>query len=255
MRQRLPISLAAAALAAVGLAGCGTTNSSDTKRTAIEQLLVSDAIERAVMKIDLAPLAGRKVFLDTTVLANVEDKDYLTSAVRQHVLGSGCILAAKRDDAEIIVESRAGALGTDRNSIMLGMPATSVEFAGNGTSIPELAIIKRGDQRAVAKISLFAYYRTTGTPVWQSNAEHVASHHRDRWFLGTGPFQDGRIHDRMEFAGEQLASPWSKTIPDDEDVVATFDLTRQRTFATEPPAGTGPAATADRRPVDLPPVR
>jgi hypothetical protein len=255
MIERLPPALAATALVAVALAGCGSTSGSDTKRTAIEQLLVSDAIERAVMKIDLAPLAGRKVFLDTTVLANVEDKDYLASVVRQHVLGSGCILAAKRDDAEIIVESRAGALGTDRNSIMLGMPATSVEFAGNGTSIPELALVKRGDQRAVAKISLFAYYRATGTPVWQSNAEHIASHHRDRWFFGAGPFQDGRIHDRMEFAGEKLAAPWAKTIPDDEDVAATFDLTRQRTFTTEPTAATGPAATADRRPVDLPPVR
>jgi len=255
MTHRLLSALPAAALAAVVLSGCGTTSGSDTKRTAIEQLLVSDAIERAVMKIDLSPLAGRKVFLDTTVLANVEDKDYLTSVVRQHVLGSGCILAAKRDDAEIIVESRAGALGTDRHSVMLGMPATSVEFAGNGTSIPELSIVKRGDQRAVAKINLFAYYRTTGTPVWQSNSEHVASHHRDRWFFGAGPFQDGRIHDRMEFAGEKLASPWAKTIPDDEDVAATFDLMRERTFPSAPPAGTGPAATADRRPVDLPPVR
>lgn len=255
MSERSLPALAAAALVAVALPGCGTTSGSDTKRTAIEQLLVSDAIERAVMKIDLAPLAGRKVFVDTTVLANVEDKDYLASVVRQHVLGSGCILTAQRDDAEIIVESRAGALGTDRNSILLGVPATSVEVAGNGTSIPELALVKRGDQRAVAKISLFAYHRATGTPVWQSNSEHVASHHRDRWFFGAGPFQDGRIHDRMEFAGEKLVSPWVKTIPDDEDVAASFDLTRQRTFTTVAPAGSGLEATADSRPVGLPPLR
>jgi hypothetical protein len=255
MMRHVSPAVVAAALAAAGLTGCGTTSSSDTKRTATEQLLVSDAIERAVMKMDLAPLAGRKVFLDTTVLANVEDKDYLTSAIRQHVLGSGCILAAKLDDAELVVEARAGALGTDRNSVMLGMPATNIEIAGNGTSIPELALIKRSDQRAVAKISLFAYHRATGTPAWQSGSEHVASHARDRWFFGAGPFQDGRVHDRMEFAGEKISSPWAQTIPDDEEVAATFDLTRQQTFTVAPPAGSGPAATADRRPVNLPPVR
>ena len=244
----------AGAVVATGLTGCGTTSGSDTKRTATEQLLVSDAIERAVMQVDMRPLAGRAVFLDTTVLADVADKDYLASAVRQHVLGSGCILAAKREEAEIIVEARAGTLGTDRNSLLLGIPATQIEVAGNGTSIPELAIFKRSDQRAVAKINLFAYHSATGTPVWQSGAAHIASHARDRWLMGAGPFQDGRIHDRMEFAGEPLRSTRAKTIADDDEVVATFDLMAKRVFATAHPASP-PDRTADERPVALPPVR
>ena len=37
-----------AALLATALAGCGTTRSTDTGRTATEQLLISDAIDRAV---------------------------------------------------------------------------------------------------------------------------------------------------------------------------------------------------------------
>lgn len=238
-------SIAALALVALGLAGCGTTSGSDTKRTATEQLLVSDALERAVMRIDLSPLAGRRVFLDTTVLANVDDRDYLASAVRQHLLGSGCILADTKDAAEIVVEARAGSIGTDRSSVMLGMPATSIELAGNGTSIPELAFVKRSDQRAVAKINLFAYRHATGTPVWQSGAEHVASHARDRWFFGAGPFQDGRVHDHLEFAGESTAGFWAKTIPGDEDVAATFDLMRPRLFTTE--SDTAPVRTADGR--------
>lgn len=252
-RRSAPVWLAVAVVA-TGLAGCGTTSGSDTKRTATEQLLVSDAIERAVMQIDMRPLAGRAVFLDTTVLADVADKDYLASAVRQHVLGSGCILAANREDAEIIVEARAGTLGTDRTSLLLGMPATQVEVAGNGTSIPELVIFKRSGQRAVAKINLFAYHRTTGTPVWQSGAAHIASRARDRWFMNAGPFQDGRIHDRMEFAGESLRSTGAKTIEDGEAVVGTFDLMATRVFATAPP-GSPADRTADERPVDLPSVR
>jgi hypothetical protein len=243
-------------LLAAAATGCGTTSWSDTKRTATEQLLVSDAIERAIMKVDMSPLAGHRVFLDTTALNDVNDKDYLTSTVRQHVLGSGGVLAEKREDAEIVVEARAGAIGTDRTSVLLGIPATNVEFAGNGTSIPEMALFKRSDQRAVAKINLFAYERATGQPVWQSGIANVATHARDRWVMGAGPFQDGRIHDKMEFAGEKIGPLWAKTISDDEDVLANFDLTRPRIFAKSPAASdAAEATTADSRPVALPPVR
>lgn len=243
-------------LVAAAATGCGTTSWSDTKRTATEQLLVSDAIERAIMKIDMSPLAGHRVFLDTTALNAVDDKDYLTSTVRQHVLGSGGVLAEKREDAEIVVEARAGAIGTDRTSVLIGIPATSVEFAGSGTSIPEMALFKRSDQRAVAKINLFAYRRGTGQPLWQSGIANVATHARDRWVMGAGPFQDGRIHDKVEFAGEKINTLWAKTIADDEDVLATFDLTRPQVFAkSRGTDGAAEATTADSRPVDLPAVR
>ena len=46
-----------AALLLFCTAGCGTTRSSDTNRTATEQLLISDAIDRAVQSINLQPLA------------------------------------------------------------------------------------------------------------------------------------------------------------------------------------------------------
>ena len=258
MRHHLPAGARAVAVMgglALGLAGCGTTTWSDSKRTATEQLLVSDAIERAVMKIDMRALAGRRVFLDTTALSDVADKDYLTSTVRQHVLGSGAVVAEKRDDADVVVEARAGAIGTDRASVLVGVPQTSVELAGNGTSIPEMALFKRSDQRAVAKINLFAYERESGQPLWQSGIANVATHARDRWVMGAGPFQDGRIHDRVEFAGEKIDGIWAKVIKDDEDVVATFDLMQPRVFADTASGRGTPAATADRRPVDLPPVR
>jgi hypothetical protein len=236
--------------------GCGTTSWSDTKRTATEQLLISDAIERAIMKVDMTPLAGHRVYLDTTALNDVDDKDYLTSTVRQHVLGNGGVLAEKREDAEIVVEARAGAIGTDRSSFLVGIPATNVELAGNGTSIPEMALFKRSDQRAVAKINLFAYQRDTGQPVWQSGIANVATHARDRWVMGAGPFQDGRIHDKVEFAGEKIAPLWAKTVADDEDVLATFDLMQPRVFAKSRAADeSAEATTADSRPTALPPVR
>ena len=256
-----PCCLVALAAAALLAGGCGTTRWSDTKRTATEQLLVSDAVERAVMRIDMRPLAGMDVFLDAAFMDDVADGKYLTSALRHQLLASDCRLIEKREDADVIVEARAGAVGTDRNDLLLGVPATSVSIAGNGTSLPEMALAKRTDQRAVAKVSLFAYERATGRPVWQSGFQNVASHTRDRWMFGTGPFQDGDIYeDRVEFAGRQIRKQRreSKDAGDVPAKTQAVDLSRPRVFATLP----APASpdedrliTADVGSSDMPLVR
>jgi hypothetical protein len=255
-----------ALLVALSLTGCGTTRWSDSKRTATEQLLISDAVERAVMHVDMRPLAGQVVFLDMAVLDDVQDGKYLTSALRHQLLASGCRLAPDKDTASVIVEARAGTIGTDRNELLFGMPATSVSFMGNGTSIPELALFKRTDQRGIAKVNLFAYERASGRPVWQSGLTREDSITRDRWMAGAGPFQDGDIHDRLELAGERFWMPWRRKQALDEEraeaaadaMAERTDLRHEKVFATLPPAGS-PAAerplTADERPVDLPPIR
>lgn len=245
-------------LVAVVLTGCGTTRMSDSKRTATEQLLVSEAIERAVMRIDVRPLAGQRVFLDTAFLDDVADGKYLTSALRHQLLAAGCMLAPDRDSAMVVVEARAGTIGTDRSSVILGLPATSMTLNGHDTSTPELALAKRSEQRGVAKLNVYAYERETGRPVWQSGMEHVASHSRNRWYFGAGPFQDGEIHDQPAFAGRSLRKEGRGTEDAAEASVAGgVDLTKPRVLAALPPGGGEPArtVTADQRPVDLSRVR
>jgi hypothetical protein len=246
------------------LVGCGTTRMSDSKRTATEQLLVSQAIDRAVMRIDVRPLAGRKVFLETAFMDDVEDGKYLESALRHQLMATGCLLAKDRDAAEVVVEARAGAVGTDRSSVLLGIPATSVTLKGNETSTPELVLAKRSEQRGVAKLSVYAYERESGQPVWQSGEEHVASHARDRWLFGAGPWQDGEIHDEPAFAGRAIHKRNAKAVSDvvSQDPAALagmVDLSKPKVFAGLPVGGDAtprpPTAIADQRPIDLPIVR
>ncbi len=244
-------------LVAMACAGCGMAMWSDSKRTATQQLLVSDAIERTVMKLDMQPLAGRTVFLETTVLSDVDDAAYLSATIQHQLLACGCILASKKEDAEIVLQARAGALGTDRSEVLLGIPATQVEFVGNGTSLPEIALAKRTDQRAVAKLNLFAYWRDTGLPVWQSGTEHVASDSRSRWFFGAGPFQNGPIHDRTEFAGSRLVAPWWGD-HDDSQVATAVTIDEPYLFQPSGPrrdAAQAAESMAREKPLDLPAVR
>jgi hypothetical protein len=193
------------------VAGCGTTRWTDTARTATEQLLISDAMDRAVSRIDLRALAGRTVYLDATPLGQATDHLYLVSTLRQHMLASGCIVKDKREEADYIVEARAGTVGTDKREIMFGVPAVSVPanvvVPVVPSSIPEIPLVKRTEQRAVTKIALFAYNAKTGRPVWQSGSVPVESTARDVWVLGAGPFQRGSIYGGTKLAGDSLNLP------------------------------------------------
>ncbi len=192
----------------VALCGCGTTHTTDTSRTATEQLLISDAVDRAVQSIDFRPLAGQAVFLDESYLTGVVDRAYLVSTIRQHLLASGCVISDRRDEATFVIEARSGAVGTNRDEVLFGIPSINVpsfvSFTGLPSSIPEIPIVKKTARKGVAKLAVFAYHQETGAPVWQSGIAQNNSSARDTWVLGAGPFQRGTIYEGTVFAGSKI---------------------------------------------------
>ena len=104
-------------IAALGLSlGCGTTRITDTTRTATEQLLISNAIDQSVDRLDFRPLAGKPIFFDTQYLDGVVDKGYLISTIRQHLLASGCLLQEEAARTPRM-SSRPGPAGWARTSM------------------------------------------------------------------------------------------------------------------------------------------
>ncbi|MFZ5828477.1 MAG: DUF6655 family protein, partial [Planctomycetota bacterium] len=188
--------------------GCGTTRWSDTQRTATEQLLISDAMDRAVSDMDFSVVAGRSVYLDFSPIRGSVDAAYLVSTARQHLLACDCILREKPEDADFVVELRAGAVGTDRRDLFYGVPSATIPSPVPGTSgatvIPELPLIKRTEQRGIVKIAAFIYDRQTGRPIWQSGTSPIESKARDVWVLGAGPFSQGTIYKGTRFAGGKV---------------------------------------------------
>jgi hypothetical protein len=214
---RLTLIAALVAHGAGMLSGCGTTRSSDTQRTATEQLLISDAIDRAVQTVTFNSLAGQSVYLDDSRLGDVVDKDYLVSTLRQHLLASGCALRDDRDAADFIVEARVGSVGTDRNDLLFGVPSMNVPqifpLQPAPAAIPEIPFAKRRDQRGIVKLAVFAYHRESGLPVWQSGLALQESSSNDVWILGAGPFQRGTIYEGTVFAGRELRDESSGSEP------------------------------------------
>jgi hypothetical protein len=190
--------LVALALAIIAGSGCGINKS----RLATEQLVVSDAVDRAVAAIDFSPLTGQTVFFDSKYLesaklgpsANIE---YVISSLRQQMLAYDCRLQEKMETADYIVEARVGVLATDGHEVTYGVPGsaalgTASVLLSNPMPIPalpELSLGRRNDHAGTAKIGVFAYDRTTREPVWQAGVTKGTSQARDSWLLGMGPFQ------------------------------------------------------------------
>lgn len=204
--------------------GCGTTKS----YTATEQLLMSDAVDSAVSKIDFRPLAGHRIYLDTSYLSsarsvpgmpnpmlgpqNLISADYVVSSIRQQMIAAGCFIEDKKEDCELVAEVRIGALGTDGHSVTYGIPAnnalnsasTFVNGASPFPTIPEISIAKRELKSGAAKVAVFAFRRDTHEAIWQSGIEQSNSNARDTWVLGVGPIQQGTIYKAPRFAGRRL---------------------------------------------------
>lgn len=205
-RQRLS-RLFAAFFLALGLAGCGTMRMTDSTRSATEMLLESQSADQAVALIDFTPLAGKTVYLDSSGIdKDMVEKGYVCSLVRQHMLAAGAMLQDDKTRAEYVVDLRIGALGTDRHSLLVGTPAVQLPSVVPGlpTNIPEIAVVKKNNQRGIAKVALFAYNRITGRALWQSGDAASVSRENDTWVLGTGPFSHGDIHQQVELAGHPI---------------------------------------------------
>lgn len=213
--SRLSTHLAIALM--LGVAGCGTTRMSDTFRTGTEQLLLSTAIDRSINEMDFSTLTGKDVYFDPQYMRGVIDEGYIISSIRQKLLASGVYLKVNREEARYIVEARAGAVGTNRHDVLLGIPQVNVPgiagVTGTASVIPEIPFAKSTQQKGVAKLAVFAYNQQTGQPVWQSGTFPISADSRDTWVLGTGPFQRGTIYDGTNFAGSRMLLPFAKDKP------------------------------------------
>ena len=200
-------------------------------------MLLSAAIERAINDMDFSLLEGKDVYFDPQYLKGVSDEGYIISSIRQRLLAEGAFLKANRDQATYVVEARAGAVGTNRQDVLVGVPQVSLPagamMAGIPSAIPEIPLAKKTQQKGVVKLAAFAYNQVTGQAVWQSGTYPIMADARDTWILGTGPFQRGSIYSGTNFAGQRMH--WlSGPKPDIRQPAPGLSVTSAATFAEDP---------------------
>lgn len=185
--------------------GCATTRTTDTPRTAIEQLLVSYAVDEALNRVDFSTLAGRAVFVQEKYLDGI-DKNYVAASVRHRLLGAGARLVDQPTDADVIVEIRNGGLGTDRMESFIGTPR--VDMPGPlPVQIPDVQLATNKRQTGTAKIGIVAYDAKTRQAIGTGGMV-VATTDDSNWFVfGIGPFRSGSVRQELQRAEADNSFP------------------------------------------------
>ncbi len=123
----------------------------NTARSATEQLLVSQAIERTVAQLEWPAIADRKVAIETVAL-NESDSVYLKAELNARARSLGATVSPA-GDADWIVVAHAGGMGTVERQAEFGVPSLPTPF-GVTPSLPFVRIVK---QRGYAKVRLVVH--------------------------------------------------------------------------------------------------
>ena len=166
--------------------GCATIRVTDPIRTADEEFLLTEAATRAINQLSMDPLRGRLVwvvseyafsttrpfdqsFLTDEVRSPTFENAFLIAELRARLLQAGVRLAPSRDQAEVILEVRTGALSVNRIDFLLGIPATYIPGAtatsGSASvplALPELALFKSTRQQGFGSVAFVAYWKNSG---------------------------------------------------------------------------------------------
>jgi hypothetical protein len=186
-------------IALLVFAGCSTTSTSNTARTGTEQLLISNAVDQAISKVDFASFEGERVFLDEKYLEGV-DKQYLVATLRHRILHAGGRVAADAKDASIVLEMRSGGIGTDTMETFYGLPKIVIPGM---VSIPELKFATRNAQKGTAKLGFVAYNPKTAEILGQGGVS-IATSDQNNWnLLGIGPFKSGTLKKELKSVDDQ----------------------------------------------------
>ena len=178
------------------LCGCASTVTSNTARTAKEQMLLSNAVDQSLAKVDFTPLYDQKVFVDEKYLECV-DKPYIMGSVRHRVMRAGGYIVDKAEDASIVMEVRSGGVGTDTSESYLGTP----EIALPGMlTVPEIRVAERKSQYGYAKLGLVLYDASTRKILGEGGVAMAQSNDSNSFVMGIGPFQNGSLKEDVKQA-------------------------------------------------------
>ncbi|HVZ28523.1 MAG TPA: DUF6655 family protein [Rhizomicrobium sp.] len=166
------------------LTACTSERTTSPVRTATEELLISTAADRAAAELTPGVPEGTKVFLDTRYFQGY-DNDYAIGAIKDQLLRHGAALVDDPGHADAVIFVRAGALSTDNQSTLIGIPALQFPFlpVGNSISVPEIALFKEAEAKGVAKFSMTGYDAKTGRLIASTDPQFGFSHQTNHTVL------------------------------------------------------------------------
>jgi hypothetical protein len=130
-----------------------------TKKSGIEQLLVTKAVDEAIQRMTV-DIKGSKVFVDASCLMR-DEQSYIKKAFEHWFLNGGVSIAEYSWDADYIVSVLVRVAGTDGDQFFLGVPSIPIPLATN-ISTPALTIFSGMIQEGRVEMEVMIYSAKEG---------------------------------------------------------------------------------------------
>ena len=154
---RAPVWILGAAI--LLLPACSSTREvTNSPRHAIEQLLLSQSMERTFDDFSVPILKGAPIVIEAEGTA--PDLAIAKALLREELGRQGAQVLDKREQAQYVVKLTVHSIGTEQASTLVGMPATSGGLLP--IALPELALYKVVRQKGYARYSLAVFELGTG---------------------------------------------------------------------------------------------
>ena len=147
------------------VSGCAFSRTpSQTVRTATEQLLLSQAIERSLHDLSVPLTEGSTVMIETVGLAVPptafipSDLNYARDTVAGRLGQLGFRIHPKDEEAKYLVRVLVQSLGTVQGETFFGMPSLAIL----AIALPELTLYKAQYQSGYMRYSIDIYEAATG---------------------------------------------------------------------------------------------
>ena len=147
--------LFAAVAVSLVITGCTAPWTTNTPRSAIEQYLLAITIERMTENAGLEKYKGKKIFFDYNYLATQTDKEYVKGRLEMLMSQQGCLIVAKQEEADVMIQPLCGVLATDFDTFLIGTPPLPIPVAYTDLNIviPEIPIFKLYNRRAHGRMA------------------------------------------------------------------------------------------------------
>jgi hypothetical protein len=167
------------ATAIILVAGCSTTRrNTQSSRTAVEQLLLSEAVKRSFPSHpgEFLPIPrGASVAINTVGMT--ADQAFLQQVLAGWLGQQGYLVQKDGKDATHRIDVVVEALGTELSSAFMGMPPVQSQFIP--FSLPELALFKSQYQTGYAKFHLNVFGLPAGNFLGSTSAFLADAYYND----------------------------------------------------------------------------
>jgi len=130
-----------------------------TKKSGIEQLLVTKAVDEAIQKMTV-DMKGSRVFVDVACLMK-DEQSYIKKAFEHWFLDAGVFIAEYPWNADYIVSVLVRVAGTDGDQIALGIPSVPVPLTISITT-PALTVYSTMIQEGRVEMEVMIYSSKEG---------------------------------------------------------------------------------------------